>query len=172
MVRQGSGWVMEGGDSPYASYAGTPTTGNGFPGSPYSPYASISTPGLHTPVYSPNVPVGTPGSASNFGLGIPSSAFGPSPFPSSPNPGVSSPVPPPMNGRTVSGSSGLSAATPYTPQTGSLLAAQQTSSTPPSAPGTPGLYATFPASPNPNGNGFSMGPPPRRTPSAGAKKDD
>ncbi|EIW83563.1 DUF1692-domain-containing protein [Coniophora puteana RWD-64-598 SS2] len=69
VVRQGTGWVVEGqGNSPYASYAGTPVAGvgSGYPASPYSPYLAPGTPA--------GPPPGTPGGQSNVGLG-----FGPPP---------------------------------------------------------------------------------------------
>lgn len=75
VVRQGSGWTVDGG-SPYGSYNSTPVAG-GFssPGSPYfsNPVVSNSTPG-------------TPGSG--HGLGLSSPSFGPSlsPRPSSATP--------------------------------------------------------------------------------------
>ncbi|KAG6839456.1 hypothetical protein H0H93_005469, partial [Arthromyces matolae] len=43
MVRQGSGWVMEGGDG-YTSYSGTPTS-NGFP-TPGPTSAFVNSPGF------------------------------------------------------------------------------------------------------------------------------
>ncbi|KAF8885851.1 endoplasmic reticulum vesicle transporter-domain-containing protein [Gymnopilus junonius] len=68
LVPQGNGWTMEGGESPYSSYNGTPVTGAFTPGL-QSPYLSTTAPG------SPLPPPGTPGSA--VGLGYPSSTFGP-----------------------------------------------------------------------------------------------
>ena len=74
LVPQGSGWVMEGGNSsPYSSYNNTPLL-SGFQSSsgPPSPY-------VHSGTSAPSTPQpGTPGSA---GLGYPSSPFGPMPSP-------------------------------------------------------------------------------------------
>ncbi|KAF8054932.1 endoplasmic reticulum-golgi intermediate compartment protein 2 [Lyophyllum atratum] len=161
MVRQGTGWVMEGKgeSSPYASYAGTPVSG-GFPTpGAQSPFVSA---GFQQPPLTPSgVPLpATPG----IGMGFPSagsvgSAFGPTP--------VSASV------RSPSGPSGLGPSwTPRSPYTGNGNGSGQ-GQQPPPTPGTPGMYATFPPSPSPNGNGFTVGPPPRRTMSGSTpKKDD
>ncbi|GLB44741.1 putative endoplasmic Reticulum-Golgi Intermediate Compartment (ERGIC) [Lyophyllum shimeji] len=165
MVRQGGGWVLEGsdGNSPYASYAGTPVSANGFPASPFVNSAGFQHPPPPTPSAVPLPPTPAPG----LGFGPPPSAtanshsFGPSPVSvhvRSPSSGL---APPPRTPYTANGTGNGN---------GALLAAQQQ---PPSTPGTPGMYATFPPTPGPNGNGFSVGPPPRRTPSAGTpEKDD
>jgi len=171
MVRQGTGWVLEGGPgaggdvSPYASYAGTPVS-NGF---------STPGPGVQSPFVNsaglqprPTTPSAVPLPVTpNIGLGFPSSASA-----SSFGPGMG----PPPGSANVRSPSGLgptwTPGPPRTPYSGSV-AAQQQPQQPPQTPGTPGVYATFPPSPAPNGNGFAVGPPPRRTPSGGApKKDD
>ncbi|KAI0656412.1 DUF1692-domain-containing protein [Cubamyces menziesii] len=156
VVRQGSGWVVEGG-SPYGSYAGTPVSaGFASPGPQQSPYAP-SYPG------SPNPAPTTPGSAT-YGLGIgasplmgsrppPSSSSRPSSFVGTPG----SPFP-----------TAATAGSPYTPNGAGLT----------SGPTTPGLYAHFPPTPN-AGNGVppsgfaaqQAGGPPRRENGVG-KKDD
>ncbi|TFK34540.1 DUF1692-domain-containing protein [Crucibulum laeve] len=133
MVRQGSGWVMEGngGHSGYSSYAGTPATA-AFPQSPFLPSPSVFTSNPSTPNPQSS---GFPTSASTFG----------------PGPAV---PPTPSNVRSPSGLG--------PPRTPSLHSAHSPSPPVPSAPGTP-AYATFPPSPNPvNGGGFSVGVPPRK----------
>ncbi|KAI0353648.1 DUF1692-domain-containing protein [Trametes cingulata] len=133
VVRQGNSWVVEGG-SPYGSYAGTPVSA-GFGSSAHpSPYAP-SFPG------SPNLAPGTPGSGATYGLGIGSSPMlGPR---SATSP---SSRPPSIVGATP-GSPFPTAATagsPYTPSGTGML----------STPGTPGLYAHFPPTPN-TANGYA-----------------
>ncbi|KAG6812261.1 hypothetical protein H0H92_003717 [Tricholoma furcatifolium] len=146
MIRQGSGWVMEGSDSPYAaSYSGTPTS-NGFPSAATSgPPASafVTSPGFAVPSTPPHSAVGGFQSPSAFGR---------------PSAGV--------NGHTRTQS--LVGAT-WTPAPRTPLSSQQ--AVPPAGPPTPGGYATYPQSPAANGNGVSVGPPPKRAPN-GAKKDD
>ncbi|RDB26128.1 ER-derived vesicles protein 41 [Hypsizygus marmoreus] len=168
MVRQGSGWVMDASDSPYTSYANTPVS-NGFPTpgvqSPFinTPSSFVSPNPLHSIPNSPNPP------GSSAGLGFPSGTFGPAGYPASP----------PVSVRSTSGVGGglgpsWTPGPPRTPATGtsSLVAQQGSPAPPPSVPSTPGVYATFPPSPGPNGNGFAMGPPPRRANGSGPKKDD
>ncbi|KAG5641688.1 hypothetical protein DXG03_004435 [Asterophora parasitica] len=161
MIRQGSGWVMEGdgSSSPYASYAGTPTS-NGFPtpGPPgsSSPYVNS----FQVPPTPSSIPIPpTPNTAAGLGFPaspLPGASFGPAPgTPSAANLGhVRSP-------------SGLNPA--WTPRTPSLNGNGVHGNGVGSVPSTPGVYATYPASPAP-GAGFQMGapPPPRRE----AKKDD
>lgn len=195
MIRQGSGWVLEGdagspsytpggsaytpgGGSPYAgSYAGTPHTG-GFasPGS----YAG-----------SPGITVNSPGSA-----------FGPPPGPPrTPSLNVSSPGPYGVTSPNVYGASYTPASQSHSSfPTGATLGSPMPQS---SAPGTP-MYGHFPPTPNTaagNGSGFprspapgagfghpstpiglgfapsspgpgSPGPPPRRGSAQSGKKDD
>lgn len=111
VVRQGSGWVVEGQQgSPYSSYAGTPVTGGGYPASPYSPYLAPGTPA--------GPPPGTPG-GQGVGLGFgppPRSAHGHGPS------GSFSSLAPPTPGsrpssmlRTSSPGSGSSGASSPTP---------------------------------------------------------
>ncbi|KAI0328291.1 DUF1692-domain-containing protein [Cubamyces sp. BRFM 1775] len=158
VVRQGSGWVVEGG-SPYGSYADTPVSaGFASPSAQQSPYAP-SYPG------SPNPAPTTPGSAT-YGLGIgasplmgsrppPSSSSRPSSFVGTPG----SPFP-----------TAATAGSPYTPNGAGMT----------SGPNTPGLYAHFPPTPNAgNGgvpNGFAAqqagGPPIARRENGVGKKDD
>ena len=151
VVRQGNGWAVEGSgyaSDGYSSYAGTPVS-NGFA----SPGYSVQSP------FAVNSPV-PPSAGPGVGLGVPSSAFATN-FPSSPSPA------PPMNGRSISAGSGFS--TPaLVPTPGTLTPAPP--SVPASVPATPGVWATFPSSPN--GNGVTVGPPPRRGPPPLAKKDD
>ncbi|KAH7928313.1 DUF1692-domain-containing protein [Leucogyrophana mollusca] len=68
VIRQGSGWVVEGSSSPYASYANTPVSGGFAPQSPFpnSPYLS-----------SPAPPPSAPGTPRGVGLGLAPSTFGP-----------------------------------------------------------------------------------------------
>lgn len=152
LVRQGTGWTLEG-ESPYGSYAGTPVSG-GF-GSPQSPYLSPGPP--------PSAP-GTPNP--KVGLGFAAAGGGSSAFgPSSPSYLRSPPAGPPRTPslgapRTANGglSPGYGFSTPSSP-----------------LPGTP-AYSNFPPTPNPvNGRGFpgspnpsGIPPPPPRVP----KKDD
>ncbi|KAI0648650.1 DUF1692-domain-containing protein [Trametes meyenii] len=165
VIRQGNSWVVDGG-SPYGSYAGTPVSA-GF-GSPHS----NAVPSPYSPSFSssPNPVPTTPGSAS-YGLGIGSPMLGPRSATASSRPTS-----------LVAGTPGspfptaATAGSPYTPNGSGLL----------SAPGTPGLYAHFPPTPN-TANGHGAGgfatqqgggpPPPRRVTSNGsanghAKKDD
>lgn len=169
MVRQGNGWVLEGGaESPYSpgpgvgGYAGTPVTG-GFGPSVGSPYGGGFVP------QTPNTGVG---------LGFPSSTFGPAPgTPRTPSMGL---VPPPpqrtpslghshshSHGATLGTGTGLGFSVPTAATNGGSANGYGGAS----APGTP-AYAHFPQTPNPdvNGNGhggFPVGPPPRPV-----KKDD
>jgi len=77
MVPQGSGWVLEGNESPYT---GTPVS-NGF----LTPAAASS----HSPYLSPSVPA-TPAANSGYGLGFSPGAFSPSSgLPSTPGAGRS-----------------------------------------------------------------------------------
>lgn len=150
MIQQGNRWVMEGGaESPY----GTPVS-NGFPSpAPQSPFFNSGLPQSPLPPTTPN-----PGSS--VGLGFPSGTFGPTGFPGSP----------PINRST---SSGLNPTwTPGPPKTPFSAVVPQPSSpgVPSSVPATPSSYATFPPTPGPNGNGFQVGPPPKRA--NGPKKDD
>ncbi|KAI0763353.1 endoplasmic reticulum vesicle transporter-domain-containing protein [Trametes elegans] len=134
VVRQGSGWAVEGG-SPYGSYAGTPVSaafGSPSPSAHPSPYAP-SFPA------SPN-PAPPPGNAT-YGLGLATSPLlGPRSAASRPSSMVGgtpgSPFP-----------TGATAGSPYAPQSPGLL----------STPGTPGLYAHFPPTPN-TANGYGGGP--------------
>ncbi|KAG6895941.1 hypothetical protein C0992_011459 [Termitomyces sp. T32_za158] len=170
MVRQGLGWVMEGGGdglshSPsYAStsYVGTPAS-NGFP-SPLSasvsasgsPFSATATPGFSVSV--PPTPSGmsippTPQSGGSHGPSV----FGPPPSANANamRPGATwTPAPGPRthtHTRTPSLAASLSA---------------------PSAPSTPG-YPTFPPTSGSSGNGTATttGPPPKRVVGA-PKKDD
>ncbi|KAG6901956.1 hypothetical protein C0995_006185 [Termitomyces sp. Mi166 len=171
MVRQGSGWVLEGGSGgdslshsrtpsyAGASYTGTPMS-NGFPGTPASaaglpPSAFVTTPSFSVtaPPTPSNVPIPpTPQSGGGGGGAYQSpSMFGPS--------ATWTPAPGPRtHARTPS------------------MAVSMSASGAPSAslPGTPGAYATFPPTPalngSGNGNGATVGPPPKRA--GGPKKDD
>ncbi|KAF9457772.1 endoplasmic reticulum vesicle transporter-domain-containing protein [Collybia nuda] len=163
MVQQGNGWVMEGGSgSPYTSYAGTPVS-NGFPTpGPQSPFFNSPATGSGLP-QSPMPPM-TPNPGSGVGLGFPSSTFGPSAggFPASPQVGRV-----PSSGLNPTWTPGP----PKTPFTGTIPPPQPGSpGIPASVPVTPASYATFPPSPGPNGNGVTVGPPPKRA--NGPKKDD
>lgn len=141
VVRQGNGWVVEGG-SPYGSYAGTPVSGTFGPGSPL-PSASPYTPSFPG---SPNPALGSAGTprSPSFGLGIGLS------------PHMASPRPPPQRSSSLlsphtPGSGFPTAATvgtPYSPSFG--LGARNGT---PSAPNTPGLYAHFPPTPTPGSGG-------------------
>lgn len=140
VVRQGAGWVVEGG-SPYASYAGTPMSGT-FP-SPGS--AGFSATPFSASVTSPN-PSASPAhrrNASGLGLGISSPAFGPPPSATARTP-VNSAYPFPT------------AATTGSPYSGNMSA--------PPTPGTAGngFYSHFPPTPNPvnGGTGFPRSPVP------------
>ncbi|EIN03948.1 DUF1692-domain-containing protein [Punctularia strigosozonata HHB-11173 SS5] len=153
VVRQGSGWAVEGG-SPYTSYAGTPV-------SAHAPSPSWSQSAAPSPSFGP------PPSAGPYSAG-----FGPSasPYPpSSPMPPRSPYTPSGAHSRTASRSAALPTAATFGSQFG------------PSAPNTPNLYGHFPPTPNPavngfpppspaglgiNGNGHGPSPPPR-TPSGG-----
>lgn len=131
VMRQGAGWVVEGG-SPYGSYANTPVSGGfaspAIPSYAASPYAS--------PAHSRNT--------SGLGLGISSPSFGPpsgSPTPRTAHvgtPGVAYPFP--------------TAATAGSPYLGATSM--------PSTPGTSGngFYAHFPPTPN-TANGAGAGFP-------------
>ncbi|KAH9902360.1 DUF1692-domain-containing protein [Cubamyces lactineus] len=158
VVRQGGGWVVEGG-SPYGSYTGTPVSASfASPGAHQSPYAP-SYPG------SPNPAPTTPGSAT-YGLGIgasplmgsrppPSSSSRPSSFVGTPG----SPFP-----------TAATAGSPYTPNGPGIT----------SGPNTPGLYAHFPPTPNAGNGGAPSGfaaqqagsPPVARRENGVGKKDD
>lgn len=162
VVRQGSGWAVEGG-SPYNSYAGTPVSGQfSHPPSPYisSPFAgngTSSTPALASPHPS------TPG----FGLGINTPTFGPS-----------ARIPP--SGPPSAMATGFPTAGALSPTYGA---------TSPASADSNGLYSVFPPTPNPvNGGasgfprsplptspgfGSSLSPPPRsHNGHAPGKKDD
>ena len=152
VVRQGNGWVVESGGSPYGgtpmsgSFAGSATPTSNYmatPRSPYSPY--VASPGLAPPPFSNGNGSAPPSPApGTLGLGFPPShAFGPA---------------------------------RGTPQTGSFPTAAISGSPSPynlplPPPRTPSAgstgYGVFPPTPNPaNGGGFpvpsSPGPPPRR----------
>ncbi|KAG6844093.1 hypothetical protein H0H87_009883 [Tephrocybe sp. NHM501043] len=149
MIRQGSGWVLDGSDSPvYSSYSGTPTS-NGFPTGPPTS-AFVTSPGFQVPPTPSSIPI--PPTPQSAGFQSPS-AFGPAPG----TPGA--------NGVRSSVLSPAWTPAPRTPHTSPPIPP------PASVPSTPGVYATFPPTPGPNGNGFTVGPPPRRSPSA-PKKDD
>ncbi|KAI9001496.1 DUF1692-domain-containing protein [Trametes punicea] len=148
VVRQGSGWTVEGG-SPYGSHAGTPVSAS-FASPQPSPYAP-SYPG------SPNPAPTTPGSAA-YGLGIGSSPLlGPRPAAppaSRPASFVGSPIVSALPTAATAGS-------PYAPSGPRAL----------STPNTPNLYSHFPPTPNAaNGVGSAgsfaaqqaNGPPPSR----------
>ncbi|KAH9918929.1 endoplasmic reticulum vesicle transporter-domain-containing protein [Epithele typhae] len=136
VVRHGSGWMVEGG-SPYGSYAGTPVTPAFSAGSPFTP---------HTPSFTP----GPPPSAG---------PYTPSAMPSAPTPrsasythgqqglGIASPRPTSMLSPHSSTSAIPTAATLGSPYAGA----------PGSLPGTPGLYANFPPTPNPVSAGPAAG---------------
>ncbi|KAH7884895.1 endoplasmic reticulum vesicle transporter-domain-containing protein [Phlebopus sp. FC_14] len=105
VIRQGSGWVVEGSSSPYASYANTPVSGGFQPQTPYpySPYLSSPAPPPGSVPPTPNAGVG---------LGLASPAFGPTRghghAPSSSFSGR------PLSGRSVSGGS------PFPPRSPSM----------------------------------------------------
>ncbi|OSC96947.1 DUF1692-domain-containing protein [Trametes coccinea BRFM310] len=133
VVRQGSGWVVEGG-SPYGSYTGTPVSAS-FASPQPSPYAP-SYPG------SPNPAPPTPGGAATYGLGI-----GASPILGA-RPGLSPSSRPTSWVGSAPSSSIPTAATlgsPYTPNGSGM-----------STPNTPNLYSHFPPTPN-TANGSTMG---------------
>ncbi|KAG6841160.1 hypothetical protein C0991_001288 [Blastosporella zonata] len=156
MVRQGSGWVLEGSDTPYSASYGSPST-NGFPtGPPTSGF--VSSAGFPS---GSGIPSSIPPTPQSVGFQSPS-VFGPA----SGTPGV--------NGghghghghvRSPSTLGPTWTPAPRTPHTSPPVPP------PGSVPSTPGVYATFPPSPGPNGSGITVGPPPRRSPSA-PKKDD
>lgn len=159
LVPQGSGWTMEGNGngSPYASYNGTPVAG-------------AFSPGVHSPYLTSTPASPLPGTPASVGLGYPSGTFGPSGPP--PTPGLrsaSSLGPPRTPSYAPQAQRASSNGTPYSPMPASA-APDVTSFGNVSVPGTPASYATFPSSPNPatNGNGFHMGPPPKKM----TKKDD
>ena len=132
IVRQGSGWAMEG-----AGYIGSPGSGYGsYSNTPVgSPYLNTAA-GFSQP--------GTPNLAAGYGS---PSAFGPS----SPNLNrYSVPPPPPSRG---SRTSSLGVEADVLPSAGSVFEANP-------IPGTPS-YSLFPPTPNPAvGGGFPTGPPP------------
>ena len=133
VVRQGSGWVVEGG-SPYSSYAGTPVSGQfSHPPSPYVSSALLGN-GSTTPVASPHP------SAPGFGLGINTPTFGPSPR-----------VPP--SGPPSAMATGFPTAGALGPNYGP---------TSPSTADSNGHYTHFPPTPNPmnGGSGFPRSPLP------------
>lgn len=133
VVRQGSGWVVEGG-SPYSSYAGTPVSGQfSHPPSPYVSSALLGN-GSTTPVASPHP------SAPGFGLGINTPTFGPSPR-----------VPP--SGPPSAMATGFPTAGALSPNYGP---------TSPSTADSNGHYTHFPPTPNPmnGGSGFPRSPLP------------
>lgn len=150
MVRQGSGWVMEG--EPAASpFLSSPYTGSGspYPGSPYlGGTTPAGSPFLHQQQQAPPSPYLAGGGV------LANSAV----FPPTPAPGASTFSPAP---RTASYGSGT-----YAPPQGSRTSSFSIpAGTPPSAPGTPAMYASFPSgSPTP-----SIGAPPRKM---DVKKDD
>ncbi|KAI0077801.1 DUF1692-domain-containing protein [Panus rudis PR-1116 ss-1] len=178
VVRQGSGWVVEGsGGSPYSSYANTPVSASFSASTPASPY--VSSPfmsngnGMHTPssmaaTLSPHP--SAPPRSSSYGLGLHSPSFGgggapPRIPPSAPSSAVATGFP---------SAATLGSPSPYTPHS---------PFSPPSANGNGSLYAHFPPTPNPaNGsaNGFPRSPLPtspafaaqQTSPPPSAKKDD
>lgn len=142
VIRQGAGWVVEGG-SPYGSYANTPTSSGTFPSplaSPYLPNGNPSPPG--PPPYATHRRA-----ASSVGLGLGSPAFGPAS--SSP---LASPAirPQSMMMSPDAGASFPTAATAGSPYGSS-----------PSLPPTPGSgpYTQFPPTPNTGSPGYSQSPP-------------
>ncbi|KXN91763.1 Endoplasmic reticulum-Golgi intermediate compartment protein 2 [Leucoagaricus sp. SymC.cos] len=145
MVRQGNGWVLEGGNSssPYASYAPTPVSG------------AFASPGMPSPYLQSNaggsaVPPPPPGSA--VGLGFPSSTFGSAP--GTPAAGA--------NGHGHMRTPSLLGGPPRTPYPASLQANGATPSVggpatgPGELPGTPS-YSHFPPTPGPATNGAGNG---------------
>lgn len=167
MVRQGSGWVMEGTPgvgSP--AYLTTPlsSAAGAFPTSPYpgSPYTGGTPPSPYVgnPMNSAGFPPSAPGTPNPA-----SSTFGPNvrPPPSRGAPGT------PRSSSLISRPLSINSAASL----GSTPMSSAASFGAPPVPGTPG-YGIFPPTPNPaagNGSGFPTGPPPRRT-SGGPKKDD
>jgi hypothetical protein len=152
MVRQGTGWVLEGASrSPYGSYANTPVTGTFSPPNIQSPYLSSTTLNSMLP---PSAP-GTPNpSSSNVGLGFPSSTFSGSPAVVHSPPGLG-----PLQTPSIGSGSIQSTGEPFPYAS--------------SNPGTP-AFANFPHTPNPtngDGKGFPvMSPSPRKA--SAPKKDD
>ncbi|KAM5544072.1 hypothetical protein V8D89_002258 [Ganoderma adspersum] len=150
VVRQGNGWVVEGG-SPFGSYANTPVSGTfNSPQPSPSPYS----PGF---AGSPNAPPsGTTQRSPSYGLGL-----GPSPGVRSSMLSPHTPVSPFPTAAT--------AGTPYTPSHAVGM---------PSAPPTPNLYSHFPPTPIPGsatggGSVFAQqqggGPPPPPRGSSGLR---
>jgi len=122
VVRQGSGWAVEGG-SAYSSYANSPVGGTFS--SPSSPYASspYSANGTHTPMTGgPNSP-NTAHAGGGYGLGLNSPSLGPPP--SAPSSAMASSFP-----------TGATVGSPYLPSS-------------PNPPPANGQYAHFPPTPNP-----------------------
>ncbi|KAL6301525.1 DUF1692-domain-containing protein [Sparassis latifolia] len=145
VMRQGSGWVVEGG-SPYGSYASTPVAAS-HPSTPYSqtfaslhPASALSSPNLDT----------TRRPTSVYGLGISSPGFAARPL------AMHSPYTASAMGSTFP--TAATAGSPYNPDAGSL-------------PPTPGagnnMYAHFPPTPN-SANGAGAGFPRSPGPSASA----
>ncbi|CAL1715892.1 unnamed protein product [Somion occarium] len=164
VVRQGSGWAVEGGGSAYSSYANTPVTGNfSHPPSPY-----ISSPFSANGAHSPSTVVGlSPNPATGYGLGLNSPSFGPSPRvpPSAPASSMATGFP---TAATLS-----PAYRPVSP------ASSNYSHFPPTPNPSNGGVNGFPRSPLPTSPGFTSlhPPPPRRDSSAkgnghAPKKDD
>ncbi|OBZ72380.1 ER-derived vesicles protein ERV41 [Grifola frondosa] len=146
VVRQGTGWAVEGG-SPYGSYASTPVSTAFANSSPFTP----SFPANGSAAASPN-PALTPGGRPvGYGLGFSSPSFGPASPSTRPPLGTPGSVGSPFPTAATAGS-------PYVPVA---------MSTPPT-PGTAnGLYAHFPPTPNvangsPTGFAAQQGLPPRR----------
>jgi len=135
IVRQGSGWAVEGG-SPYGSYTGTPVTAGFSPASTtFSPTYGVNGSAGTSPAVAP-----PPLRQSSYGLGL-----------GSPHvatvPGVSPGVSPTVPGAEPAISAAATAGSPY-------------GVSPSAAPGG-ALYSHFPPTPNPaNGNGFPRSPIP------------
>ncbi|THH18969.1 hypothetical protein EW146_g2115 [Bondarzewia mesenterica] len=149
VIRQGNSWVVEGG-SPYSSYAGTPVSA--VSGTPYSPFSPATAPLPPPPMSGRSVSGGSLSAGGpGFGLGLPSSAFGPASA-RSPAPGQPSGFP--------------TAATAGSPYPGSVgIPAQSLSPS----------YTHFPPTPNPGSTSFPRSPlstERSRTMSGDGKKDD
>ncbi|KAG6876527.1 hypothetical protein C0993_002430 [Termitomyces sp. T159_Od127] len=166
MVRQGLGWVMEGGGDTFSpsyastSYVGTPAS-NGFP-TPISasasasgpPFSATSSPGVNVPPTPSSVPI--PPTVQSGGLHS-APVFGP---------------PPAANAHAMRpGATWTPAPGPRT-HTHTRTPSLAVSLSAPSAPSTPG-YPTFPPTSGSSGNGnaAATGPPPKRVVGA-PKKDD
>ncbi|KAG6893146.1 hypothetical protein C0993_001911, partial [Termitomyces sp. T159_Od127] len=162
MVRQGLGWVMEGGGDTFSpsyastSYVSTPAL-NGFP-TPISasasasgpPFSATSSPGVNVPPTPSSVPI--PPRAQSEGLHSPPVfRLPPTANANAMRPGATWTPAPGLRMHTLSLAASLSA---------------------PSAPSTPG-YPTFPPTSGSSGNGnaAATGPPPKRVVGV-PKKDD